>query len=254
MDNRIVGSFAAYAVNATAGLVRAVSEVARWASTQLELAELDRSRTRLAEDEVRALRAQISPHFVYNSLTTIASFVRTNPERARDLLLEFADFTRYSFRRHGNFTTLADELLSIERYVTLEQARFGDRLSVTLQIAPEVLGVAVPFLSLQPLVENAVRHGLEGEAGGGQLTVVAADIGQECVISVENDGVGMDPELVRRALAGEPDGGSVGLANVNERLRQVYGDDFGLVVETAPGAGTKVSLRLPKFKAGVRAS
>lgn len=253
-DGRVVGTFAAYGVTATAGLVRAVTEVARWISTQLELAELDSSKTRLAEAQVRALRAQISPHFIYNSLTTIASFVRTNPERARELLMEFADFTRYSFRTHGEFTTLAEELRSIERYVMLEEARFGDRLKVTLQIAPEVLPVAVPFLSLQPLVENAVRHGLEHAPDVGHLTVVAADIGQECLISIEDDGVGMDPDLVRRALAGGADGNSIGLANVNARLRQVYGDEFGLTVETALGAGTKVSLHLPKYKAGVRAS
>ncbi len=114
---------------------------------------------------MRALRAQISPHFIYNSLGAIASFVRTDPDRARELLLEFADFTRYSFRRHGEYTTLAEELRSIERYLLLEQARFGDRLQVTLRIAPEVLPVAVPFLCIQPLVENAVRHGLEAAAG-----------------------------------------------------------------------------------------
>ena len=130
-------------------------------SGQLELAELDASRNRAIEAEVQALRAQISPHFIYNSLGAIASFVRTDPDRARELLLEFADFTRYSFRRHGEFTTLAEELRSIERYLLLEQARFGDRLQVTLNIAPEVLPVVVPFLCIQPLVENAVRHGLE---------------------------------------------------------------------------------------------
>ena len=139
-------------------------------SGQLELAELDASRTRLMEAEVRALRAQISPHFIYNSLSAIASFVRTDPDRARELLLEFADFTRYSFRRHGEFTTLAEELRSIERYLLLEQARFGDRLQVTLRIAPEVLPVAVPFLCIQPLVENAVRHGLEAREGTAHIT------------------------------------------------------------------------------------
>ena len=144
-------------------------------SGQLELAELDASRTRLMEAEVRALRAQISPHFVYNSLTAIASFVRTDPERARELLLEFADFTRYSFRRHGEFTTLAEELGSIEQYLVLEKARFGDRLDVTLRIAPEVLPVVVPFLSLQPLVENAVRHGLAGKDGQGRISITAVD-------------------------------------------------------------------------------
>ncbi len=252
VEERVVGSLAAYGEGASAGLVRATNEVARWVSTQLELAELDASRSRLMEAEVRALRAQISPHFVYNSLTAIASFVRTDPERARDLLLEFADFTRYSFRRHGEFTTLAEELRSIDRYLLLERARFGDRLQVTLQVAPEVLPVSVPFLCVQPLVENAVRHGLEGRPGCGRVTIVASDAGSEALISVEDDGAGIDPDAVRRTLAGSPDGDGVGLGNVDERLRQVYGDDYGLVVETAEGAGTKVSMRVPKYRTGVR--
>jgi two-component system LytT family sensor kinase len=251
VEERVVGTLAAYARTTSVGLVRATNEVARWVSTQLELAELESSRARLAEAEVRALRAQISPHFVYNSLTAIASFVRTDPERARELLLEFADFTRYSFRRHGDFTTLAEELRSIDRYLLLERARFGDRLQVTVQVAPEVLTVSVPFLCVQPLVENAVRHGLEGKPGPGRVTIIARDVGQEALICVEDDGAGIDPDAVRRTLAGHPDGDSVGLGNVDERLRQVYGDDYGLVVETAPGAGTKVSMRVPKYRPGV---
>ncbi|WP_084518082.1 sensor histidine kinase [Microtetraspora niveoalba] len=250
-EDRVVGTLAAYGDHASAGLVRAAQEVARWVDSQLELAELDRSRTMLMEAEVRALRAQISPHFIYNSLTTIASFVRTDPERARELLLEFADFTRYSFRRHGDFTTLAEELHSIERYLTLERARFGDQLQVTLRIAPEVLAVAVPFLCLQPLVENAVRHGLESMPGAGRISIVAEDAGAECGISVEDDGIGMDPERLRRILSGEDRATGVGLANVDERLRQVYGDEYGLVVETGRDAGTKVSIRLPKYHPGV---
>ncbi|NAS21864.1 sensor histidine kinase [Herbidospora sp. NEAU-GS84] len=250
-DDRVVGSLAAYGDHTSAGLVRAVQEVARWVDSQLELAELDRSRTLLMEAEVRALRAQISPHFIYNSLTTIASFVRTDPERARELLIDFADFTRYSFRRHGDFTTLAEELRSIDRYLTLERARFGDQLQVTLRIAPEVLAVAVPFLCIQPLVENAVRHGLESKPGVGRISIVAEDAGSECSITVEDDGLGMDPEHLRRVLAGEERATGVGLANVDERLRQVYGDEFGLVVETGKGAGTKVSMRMPKYRPGV---
>ncbi|HLU72206.1 MAG TPA: histidine kinase [Nonomuraea sp.] len=253
-DDRVVGTLAAYGQHASAGLVRAAQEVAGWVDSQLELAELDQSRTLLMEAEVRALRAQISPHFIYNSLTTIASFVRTDPERARELLLEFADFTRYSFRRHGEFTTLAEELRSIDRYLILERARFGDQLQVTLRIAPEVLPVAVPFLCLQPLVENAVRHGLESKDGVGRISITAEDAGAECRISVEDDGLGMDPDRLRRILAGEivPAGG-VGLANVDLRLRQVYGDEYGLVVETGRGAGTKVNVRLPKYHPGVSA-
>jgi two-component system LytT family sensor kinase len=252
VEDTIVGTLQVYAPSASAGLVRATEEVALWVSGQLELAELDASRTRLMEAEVRALRAQISPHFVYNSLTAIASFVRTDPERARELLTEFADFTRYSFRRHGEFTTLAEELRSIERYLALEMARFGDRLDVKLRIAPEVLSVTVPFLCLQPLVENAVRHGLENKAGPGLIEIIAEDHDREAVITVEDDGVGEDPEKVRRALLGEGSEGSVGLGNVDARMRSTYGDAYGLVIETAPGEGTKVTARFPKYAPGVR--
>jgi two-component system LytT family sensor kinase len=253
VEERVVGTLQVFAPSASAGLVRATNEVARWVSAQLELAELDASRTRLMEAEVRALRAQISPHFVYNSLTAIASFVRTDPERARELLLDFADFTRYSFRRHGEYTTLAEELRSIERYLVLEKARFGERLQVTLRVAPEVLPVVVPFLCLQPLVENAVRHGLEGKDGAGHIAIIGEDHDAECVISVEDDGLGEEPERIRQALAGDVSLDSVGLGNVDERLRTAFGDDYGLVVETAPGAGTKVIVRVPKFAPGVQA-
>jgi two-component system LytT family sensor kinase len=253
-EDRVVGALLAYGTDISASTVRATDEVARWVSTQVELAELDRSRARASEAELRALRAQISPHFIYNSLAAIASFVRTDPVRARELLLEFADFTRYAFRRGGEFTTLADELKNIERYLVLEQARFGDRLQVQLVVAPEVLAVALPFLVVQPLVENAVRHGLEGKTGSGRVTLVAQDAGSEAYIWVEDDGVGSDPEIIRRILAGESEADSVGMGNVDARLRQVFGEDHGLVVETAPGAGTKVSFRVPKFAPGVRAS
>ena len=253
IDDRVAGALVALTDHSGASLVRATDEVASWASGQLELAELDESRHRLVRAEVRALRAQISPHFVYNSLGAIASFVRTDPDRARELLLEFADFTRYSFREHGEFTTLAEELRSIERYLLLEQARFGDRLEVTLQVAPEVLGVSIPFLCLQPLVENAVQHGLEARAGGGRVTIEARDADRECVIAIEDDGAGQDPERIRAVLAGSAAGDSVGLANVDERLRTAFGDEVGLVVETAPGAGTRVVVRVPKFAAGVSA-
>jgi len=236
------------------GLVQATRETARWVATQLDLAELDSSRARLARAEVRALRAQISPHFIYNALTAIASFVRTDPERARELILEFAEFTRYSFRAHGEFTTLAEELRSIDRYLIIERARFGERLQVRLQVAPEVLLVGLPFLCLQPLVENAVRHGLSPKPGVGTVSIVAQDSGAECQITVEDDGVGMDPAALRPNPDDPGDGRHVGLSNVDDRLRSVFGDDYGLVVETAPAAGTKVSMRIPKFHPAVRAS
>ncbi|PVD04940.1 histidine kinase [Streptomyces sp. CS014] len=255
VENRVLGALVAYAPRESAVLARAAGEVARWVCVQLELAELDRSRTQLIEAEIKALRAQISPHFIFNSLAAIASFVRTDPEQARELLLEFADFTRYSFRRHGEFTTLADELHSIDQYLALVRARFGERLSVTLQVAPEVLPVALPFLCLQPLVENAVKHGLEGAVTRSRITISALDAGSEAEVVIEDDGTGMDPERLRQVLRGE--GGvstGIGLLNVDERLRQVYGDDYGLVIETGVGAGMKITLRLPKYRAGVHGS
>ncbi|NVI91586.1 sensor histidine kinase, partial [Actinomadura sp. BRA 177] len=271
VDGRVEGTLTAYWRSASAARVRAAGEAARLVAAQLELAELDTARIRLGEAETRALRAQISPHFVYNSLTTIASFVRTDPDRARALLLDFADFARYSFRNPRDFTTLADELRSIDRYLLLERARFGDRLSCSVDVAPEVLPVAVPFLALQPLVENAVRHGMAGGGTPFHIAITARDSGAEAAISVEDDGVGMDPERLQEILSaplGRPGptgwgsmaprprrdehaGPGIGLANVDERMRQVYGDEYGLTVETALGAGTKVNLRVPKYRPGV---
>ena len=243
---RSIGAIVAFSRTVRPGLVRATDEVADWVAAQLELADLDASRAALAEAEVRALRAQISPHFIYNALNAIASFITTDPPKARDLVLEFADFTRYSFRRDGDFTTIAEELGSVDSYLKLERARFGDRISVTLQIAPEVLGTVIPFLSVQPLVENAVRHGLESKEGGGHITITAEDSGSYAQITVEDDGVGIDPEVLRDVLAGRPSTGHIGLRNVDSRLRQVYGNAHGLVVETNVDAGTLVTMRVPK--------
>ncbi|WP_346922999.1 sensor histidine kinase [Glutamicibacter creatinolyticus] len=242
-----VGAVSAVHAHAGAGFVRAVSEVATFVSAQLSLAELDASKAMLLEAQVRALRAQISPHFIYNSLNAIASFINTDPARARELVIEFADFTRYSFRRRGDFTTLAEELEAIDRYLLLEKARFGERIRVSLQIAPEVLPTQIPFLSLQPLVENAVRHGLEAKPDGGLISITATDEGQYAMIQVEDDGAGMDPQKLSSVLAGTTTNLHVGLRNVDVRLRQIYGSGHGLVIDTAPGAGTLITLRIPKF-------
>lgn len=251
VDERVIGAVAGYGPQVSAGLARAAEEVASWMATQVELADLSFERTRAMEAELRALRAQISPHFIYNSLAAIASFVRTDPARARELLLEFADFTRYALRRGGTFTTISEELRNVERYLVLEQARFGDRLGITLKIAPEVLPVRVPYLAIQPLVENAVRHGLAPKEGPGHVTLTAIDHGIEAEITVDDDGVGADPETIRKILDGQSRADSVGLGNVDARLRQVYGEEFGLVIDTAEGAGMKVSFRVPKYSPGV---
>lgn len=244
---RRVGAIEVAGLGADASLVRAVQDTAAWVSAQLGVSELEAQRAALAEAEVRALRAQISPHFIYNSLNAIASFIHTDPERARSLVLEFADFTRYSFRRRSDFTTVSDELKAIGSYLQLERARFGDRLRFQLDVAPEVLSMPLPLLCLQPLVENAVRHGLEPLEDGGTITLTVRDDGDHALVTVEDDGVGADPERVRAILRGSSAGGHVGLRNVDQRLRQLYGSPAALAVDTAQGQGTAVLLRLPKF-------
>jgi two-component system LytT family sensor kinase len=246
VDGQTVGTLAAYNATASVALTRAVCEVARWVSSQLELAQLDLSRTRAMEAEIRALRAQISPHFIYNSLTAIASFVRTDPSRARELLLEFADFTRYSFRRNGSMTTLAEELRCIDCYFQLEQARFGDQLQLAVRVAPEILALEVPFLCLQPLVENAVKHGLRAKSGQGTVTICAEDSGTEYTITIADDGVGMDPATAGAALSGEGNKDAHAVANIQERLLAAFGPDHGLQLLSTPDEGTTVTIRVPK--------
>jgi two-component system, LytTR family, sensor kinase len=246
VDGVTVGTLAAYNSTTSVALTRAVCEVARWVSSQLELAQLDQSRTLVMEAEIRALRAQISPHFIYNSLTAIASFVRTDPSRARELLLEFADFTRYSFRRNESMTTVAEELRCIDCYFQLEQARFGDHLQLAVRVDPEVLQAKIPFLCLQPLVENAVRHGIRGEEGKGTVTISATGSGREYVITITDDGVGMTPETAAAALDAHESLDSHALANIHERLRAAFGADHGLSIESVLGEGTVVTMRIPR--------
>lgn len=229
----------------------AVREVAWLVSHALERAKLEASAEHAAQSELRALRAEISPHFVYNALTVIASLVRSDPGRSRELMLDFADYIRYSLARHGEYTTVADEFHAIETYLALQRAVLGERLRVQIRVAPDVLAVPVPYLVLQPLVENAIRHGIEPRDRPGTVLVHGEAEGNDCVISVEDDGVGMSPEEAEAVLAGKGTGDSVGLANVDRRLRSVYGPWYGLVVETAPDSGTRVVVRVPLFQPGV---
>jgi two-component system LytT family sensor kinase len=247
VDGAVIGALAALGPSADAALMRTAAEVARFVSTHLALAELDASRTRTVQAQLNFLRAQISPHFIYNALTAIESYVRSDPERARDLLVGFAEFIRWAFREHSQYATLAEELRFVDIYLELERARFGDRLAVSLRVAPEVLPVRAPSLVLQPLVENAIRHGLEQLTGTARLRISAEDGGHEAIVTVEDHGVGVDPGQLADVLAGRSGGQSVGLRNVDERLRATFGNDHGLTIETGIGAGTKVTMRLPKF-------
>ena len=230
--------------------MRSLHGLARLIQLAVEAHELRNARDLQTQAQLVALKTQIRPHFIYNALNVIGSLTISDPERARALLVEFADFTRYWFRERGPVAPLADELRAIEGYLLLERARYGDRLTVRWEISPEALSTRVPHLCLQPLVENAVRHGIESEEGKGSIAITARDEGALTVIAIEDDGVGMDPQRLGAVLAGELSGVHIGLRNVDARLRQTYGDAFGLVVETALGAGTKITVRVPKYAPG----
>ena len=231
---------------------RVTGEAASLVAAQLELAVLEAQGERLARAELRALRAQISPHFVYNALAAVASYIHSRPEEARELLTEFAEFTRYAFRSERPYVTLAEELRYVETYVRLEQARFGRRLRLRLEVPPEILSAVVPALSVQPLVENAIRHGVEPRSGDAHVAIVGRDLGADVELRVFDDGLGMDPARARAALAGAA--GGVGLGNVQARLRAAFGPEYGLEVRSRPGHGTTVIMTLPKFRPGVRAA
>jgi two-component system LytT family sensor kinase len=231
---------------------RVVAESAALVAAMVELSEVEAQGERLARAELRALRAQISPHFIYNALAAVASFIHSRPEEARELLTEFADFIRYAFARQRSYVTLADELRYVEKYLRLEQARFGERLGVRVQVDPEVLQAVVPVLSLQPLVENAVRHGVESRPEGGTVAIEGRDLGSDVELRVIDDGAGIAPDDAAAALEGR--GSGIGLSNVHGRLRSTFGEAYGLEFDGTGETGTTVVMTLPKFRAGVRAA
>lgn len=195
----------------------------------------------LSRAELSALRAQINPHFLFNALNTIRYFVRTDPEAARRLLLKLSEVFQRVLHS-GAFVPLADEIRYAEAYLELEQARLGERLRVEWT-RPEgrLLQLEVPALILEPLVENAVAHGLAPKPEGGTLRVLIERWGGELVVQVRDDGVGFDPKAPRPPGDDPP----VALANITQRLRMLYGDAYAPLIESEPGRGTRVQLRLP---------
>ncbi|MDQ4104640.1 MAG: non-homologous end-joining DNA ligase [Actinomycetota bacterium] len=196
------------------------------------LVELDRAVAQVRA-ELRTLRGQISPHFLHNTISTIVALVSTDPTRARDLLIVFAEFARYSLRS-ATETTLAEELENIDRYLTLQRARFGERLRVRRRIARGALAVVLPFLAIQQLVENAVRNGIERNQLGGTVTLSARIVKGDCLISVEDDGPGREDDDLLAVLR-----------TINDQLRDRFGERYGLVVDLVPGTGTTISVRVP---------
>ncbi|MGZ4313229.1 MAG: sensor histidine kinase [Solirubrobacteraceae bacterium] len=224
--------------------LRVVTEAASLVSAQLELSVLADQEERLARAELRALRAEISPHFIDNALAAVAGDIHTRPDEARELLIDFAEFTRYLFRDGRSYVTLAEELEHVERYLRLEQARFRS-LRVTVDVAPETLGTVVPAMSVQPLVENAVRHGIERRAGTGRVAIEAHVAGEDIELRVADDGTGIAADRLPGLLAGA--GGGIGLANVDGRLRATFGERYALRLESELGRGTTAIMTVPNM-------
>jgi two-component system, LytTR family, sensor kinase len=226
--------------------VQVVHEAASLVSAQIELSIVSEQEERLARAELRALRAQISPHFIYNALAAVAGDIHVRPDEARELLTDFAEFTRYLFRDGRSYVTLGEEIEHVERYLRLEQARFRDSLNVTIDVPRQTRGAVVPAMSVQPLVENAVRHGVERRAGTGRVAISASVSGHNVVLRVADDGAGIEPERVPAVLAGA--GGGIGLSNVDARLRATFGERYALQIESALGAGTTTVMTVPNLR------
>ena len=222
------------------------------ATDRLALLERERQLVRrTAEAELAALRAQINPHFLFNALNTIAALIAEKPDEAEATVETLAGLFRDVLTSSGKrFVPLGTELRLVERYLAIEQARFGDRLGVRVEVPADLRDVPVPAFAIQTLVENAVKHGIEGKRGGGAVRITASRDTDAAVVRVEDTGVGIP------ALFGLGDGAAldaeipdapffgVGLSNVADRLRQLYGTDDHLTIQSSPD-GTLASLRLP---------
>jgi LytS/YehU family sensor histidine kinase len=232
-----VGAIVAYATGGSPldeAAVDILESLGRQLSAQLQLSELHSATT-------TALQAQMEPHFVFNALNTIAAFIRTEPERARKLVLAFADHLRSRLARPGEFITLEEELRHVRSYLDLEQARFGPQLQVTIDVAPDALDVRLPPLLVQPLVENAIKHGKTDRPLN--LLVRARVRRGKLRVTVRDDGRGIARDAIERVLEqGVGEGTGLGLANVNLRLSAHYGERVRL--RSFP-FGTVVRLEVP---------
>lgn len=224
--------------------------LARLFSTQLELEDIQIQSELRAYAEIKRLQSQINPHFLFNALNTIGSFCRTNSERARQLTLELSTYLRKNLDRGDHFISLAEELQQVRSYLSIEQARFGDRISAFIDIQKECEGWPIPPLIIQPLVENAVKHGLSELESGGSVWVDAKQHNGMLQIRVSDNGVGM-PENTgtdmvgdQVALTSRPEG--IGLANISQRLAHIYGPNCRLQIDGRQKPGVTVRLSIPR--------
>jgi two-component system LytT family sensor kinase len=223
-------------------ILRGIDSQRRLVSEQTRASRLQ---AELAESRLQVLRTQLQPHFLFNTLHAISALALDDPHLARVMIARLADFLRLTLvESSSQELSLARELQLLSAYLEIQKLRFQDRLSVDIDVGPESLVASVPHLLLQPLVENALQHGLAAKPGAGRLTVAGRRQGADLVLVVEDDGVGLP-------AAGPQDG--FGLANTRARLQMRFGAGAQLAVEARPGGGTRASLRLPYQEASPQA-
>ena len=206
--------------------------------------QLQTSVMRTQEAEIAFLRAQINPHFLYNALNSIAALCATKPQKAEEVVIELSQYLRrsFDFKRIDAMTTLTKEMELLEAYLYIEKTRFGDRLQVEYDI-DETINLPIPHLILQPLVENAVRHGLMKAIVGGKVIISVKRQGTEAFFTIEDNGIGIEKERISGLLEEKPESGGIGIWNINQRLMMLY--KKGLTIESEVGKGTRVVFGLP---------
>jgi two-component system, LytTR family, sensor kinase len=212
-----------------------------WNNARIEHRLQEQEKLLLAA-KIEALANQISPHFLFNTLASISSLIRTQPETARMLITKLSGLLRRLMRSTDHFVSLREELESVDEYLDIEVVRFGPQLTVVKEVAADTLDVIVPSMILQPLVENSIKHGLSRKVGGGRITITAMLREGHTVIEVHDDGLGMTEERLEHAL-----GGGIGLSNVNERLRTIYGAQYHLKLTSVPDRGTCARVEIPEL-------
>lgn len=220
-------------------------------SVQLELEDIQVKDKLLAHAEIKHLQAQINPHFLFNSLNTIASFCRTTPEKARELILDLSLYMRKNLDSSRGYIPLSSELEQIHSYLAIEKARFGDRIQVKIDVEPGCEDWPIPPLIIQPLVENAIKHGIRCREDGGTIRLTIYRNLQVLEVTVEDDGVGIEKNelatlLKRKNLESHTEG--VGLRNSNCRLEQIYGPEYTMEIVSSPGRGTSISFQIPEIQ------